>query len=215
MNKAQFINQSSLNTEYYTPGIFIEAARQLMGSIDYDPASSEQANKIVKAVRFATAPGWIDVKEQADGLPTRCYKDGGGLDEVWQGNVWMNHPFGSRENACRPDCKKTTCQKRGFHLGNDYEGNEAWIHKLIGQYKDYLVKKAVMICFASTSESWFTPLLDYPLCWVTGRVNYLDPVSLLPIKGATKGSVIVSFGNSTADFKRCFSKFGKVHAPVW
>ena len=76
MNNAQLINQDSGNFEYYTPIEIVEAARNVMGSIDLDPASSAMANKRIKATRFYSC---------------------GGLDKPWFGNVWMNHPF-SREN---------------------------------------------------------------------------------------------------------------------
>lgn len=76
MNNAQLINQDSGNFEYYTPIELVNAAREVMGSIDLDPASSETANKLIKATRF--------------------YSENG-LDKPWFGNVWMNHPF-SREN---------------------------------------------------------------------------------------------------------------------
>lgn len=67
--------QTSGKWEYYTPKPIVEAARQLMGAIDLDPASSERANNlIVHAERFYTA------KDNGLALP-------------WTGRVWMNHPF--------------------------------------------------------------------------------------------------------------------------
>lgn len=41
---AQLINQTSGNTEYYTPIDIVDAARYVMGWIDLDPASSALAN---------------------------------------------------------------------------------------------------------------------------------------------------------------------------
>lgn len=79
MNAAQYINQTSGKTEYYTPVEIVEAARRTMGSIDLDPASSTKANQIVGATRYFT---------EADD----------GLAQVWSGNVWMNHPFGRESN---------------------------------------------------------------------------------------------------------------------
>jgi len=75
MNAAQLINQDSGDCNYFTPGFIIEAARVTLGGIDLDPASSEAANKSVRASVFFT---------------------GRGLEQPWCGRVWMNHPF-SRE----------------------------------------------------------------------------------------------------------------------
>lgn len=80
MNAASLINQTSLETEWYTPSFIIEAARKAMGSIDLDPASSVEANKIVNATHIFT-------KEQD------------GLRQSWtQKTVWLNHPFGRQSN---------------------------------------------------------------------------------------------------------------------
>ncbi len=63
-----------MSNEWYTPAPIIEAARVVMGSIDLDPASSELANKTVKAMRYFT-------------LATD------GLMQPWSGNVWLNPPY--------------------------------------------------------------------------------------------------------------------------
>jgi len=76
MDNAQLINQDSGDYEWYTPPEILQKVRELYGVIQLDPASSEQANKIVKAVMFYTENG---------------------LEQNWYGDVWMNHPF-SREN---------------------------------------------------------------------------------------------------------------------
>jgi hypothetical protein len=55
--------------------MYIEAAREVMGSIDLDPASCEQANRTVKATNYYT--------EKDDGLK-----------QNWHGNVWCNPPYG-------------------------------------------------------------------------------------------------------------------------
>ena len=75
------IGYNSGNNEWYTPSVFIEAARTAMVSIDVDPASSEIANRVVKADRFFTA--------EDDGLA----KWWGRYDGVDPSNVWLNPPY--------------------------------------------------------------------------------------------------------------------------
>jgi hypothetical protein len=65
----------SLSNEHYTPGVYIEAAREVMNGIDLDPASCAEANEVVRAKRFFS--------ESDDGLS----KD-------WRGSVWLNPPYG-------------------------------------------------------------------------------------------------------------------------
>jgi len=71
---------SSASNEWYTPPEIIEAAREVLGEIDLDPASSEEANKTVRAARFYT-------------------KEDDGLSKAWEGRVWMNPPFGGMSEA--------------------------------------------------------------------------------------------------------------------
>lgn len=60
--------------ERYTPPRYLEAARQVMGVIDLDPASCVIANQNVKATKFYT-------------------EEENGLTKEWRGNIWLNPPY--------------------------------------------------------------------------------------------------------------------------
>lgn len=64
--------------EWMTPPHIIKAARSVFrGTIDLDPASSPEANKIVKADKIYSLS---DAAEDGATLP-------------WHGNVWLNPPY--------------------------------------------------------------------------------------------------------------------------
>ena len=66
---------SSKSNEWYTPPIYIEAARIVLGGIDLDPASCREANGHIRAATYWT-------------------KEDDGLSRPWAGTVWLNPPYG-------------------------------------------------------------------------------------------------------------------------
>ena len=68
--KAEFTG----NEEWYTPPQFLEAARDVLGQFDLDPASSDAAQKHVQAARYFD-------------------KEHDGLGFEWRGRVWLNPPY--------------------------------------------------------------------------------------------------------------------------
>ncbi len=72
--KQVHVSNNSGNNEWYTPAEYVEAAREAMGGIDTDPASSKIANRTVRAKKFFTELN-------------------SGLDAKWGNRVWMNPPY--------------------------------------------------------------------------------------------------------------------------
>ncbi len=60
--------------DWHTPAEYLDAARDVLGAIDLDPASSEAAQRRVQAERYFTP-------------------EDDGLEHEWAGRVWLNPPY--------------------------------------------------------------------------------------------------------------------------
>lgn len=178
LTTAQLINQDSGKTEYYTPVYILEAAEKVMGShindlgqkfrFELDPASSDQANQYVHAMRLFD-----------EGL--------NGLNHSWNAKtVWLNHPY-SRAT------------------------NRDWINKAVNEYNRGNVGQLCTITWASTSEKWFHPLFNFPICFFGHRIKFIDPNRTLT--GATKSSCLTYMGPNVDKFIRVFGLIGHVMIP--
>lgn len=72
--KTQAVLQSG-TPEWWTPKKYIDAVHKVMGDIDLDPASCEEANKTVMAKQFYSP-------------------EDDGLSKEWEGRVFLNPPYG-------------------------------------------------------------------------------------------------------------------------
>ena len=102
--------------EWYTPPEYIAMAREVLGDIDLDPASSRAAQKIVGAKVFYT-------------------KADDGLTKEWHGRVWMNPPY-SQPDIARFVSKMVTEVRAArvtaaIMLTHNYT-DTAWFHENAG-----------------------------------------------------------------------------------
>jgi ParB family chromosome partitioning protein len=130
---AAHVAHNSGDNEWYTPEEYTELARQVMGSIDLDPASCVEANKVVRAASFYS-------------------KDDNGLEHDWFGNIFMNPPYS------QPWIQKFV-EKLSIHL-NDGSVPQAVVlvnNATETQWGQLLLKCASAVCFPGGRIKFWHP----------------------------------------------------------
>ena len=96
--------------EWYTPAEHIRAAREVLGSIDLDPATHTHAQATVRAGNFYT-------------------KDDDGLKYDWHGTVWLNPPYSQPAEFVSKLCAEYQAGRvtSAIMLTNSYTDTE-WFH---------------------------------------------------------------------------------------
>ena len=142
--------KSSKSTEWYTPQPIIDAAREVLGRIDLDPASSEIANRVVRAEQYFTI-------EQD------------GLRQEWRGHLWLNPPYSRKAGAFVK--KAFEAHVRGqvteaILLLNGYSYDASWFWPMWG----------FTLCFARNRIDFYSP--DGPSKYTSGHGSvfiYIGP----------------------------------------
>lgn len=127
------VSYNSGNNEWYTPWDIVEAARDALGAIDLDPASSDAANEVVKAASYYTL---------ADD----------GLTKPWCGRVYMNPPYQTglieRFTARLRECFDRNEVSEAIVLVNNATETK-WFQ--------YLVASASMLCLPGGRIRFWSP----------------------------------------------------------
>jgi len=193
------ILNSSESTEWYTPAPYVEAARNVLGGIDLDPASCEEANKTVGAsVYFTPEPYVKDSIAPAvctDGLSEPWYIED--FDNRWApSRVFLNPPYGflTAADYIPPCVKKTDLCKR--LLASFGKGSAAfvWSWYLLNEYRAGRVGSAILLVNHVPSEQWFHPLKQFPICETDHRIKFNSPTRGASV-GVGPGDSAGSHGN--------------------
>lgn len=149
--------------DWYTPIECIEAAREVLGSIDLDPASSKAAQEAIRAEVYYT-------------------KELDGLSQPWFGRVWLNPPY-------------------------NMPLIEQFVDRVVDSYESGEIDAAIVLTNNSTDTGWFHRLVDYPVCFTRGRLQFWNGDDRLATR---QGQAIFYLGNNVNLFTSTFGKFGVI-----
>ena len=109
-----------------------------------------------------------------------------GLSRVWSGRVFLNPPYGKTGNR---------------------SNQEIWSRKLVDDYEEGFVVRAVLLVNAATDTAWFQALARrYPICFIAGRVRFWRPDT--PANSPTHGNALVYFGTELGLFSAVCNDLG-------
>lgn len=182
--------------EWYTPSPFVEAARTVMGAIDLDPASHEEANRTVKAARFFD-------------------RETNGLRQEWHGRAFVNPPGGEVANFWN----------RMMHQWRLCNLDQAvWIGYSLEQLQTLQISADGGRPGSMLVAAYQTPL-DFSMCVPRRRIAFVENeakraerVEKLIAAGKTPNqksqpshaNYITYLGTNKDEFSRVFSQFGQV-----
>lgn len=172
----------SESTEHYTPAYIVGAARRTFGEIDLDPASSKEANHLIKAKKIFT-------------------RQDNGLKKTWHGRIFLNPPGGLCDDqgrkVIRGSAHRLPCTQSGacgLEPGHTHKrvtsSAKKWWEKLAREYVQGRVKSAIFIGFSIEVLQTTQDLLEDPELFVPAECPLCIPKSRIPFdKWTSKGRV--------------------------
>ena len=166
------------------------------GSIDLDPASSENANSIIQADRFFT---W---KEN-------------GLNQPWKADsVYLYSPKSTLNGAEQP--KDTRLFRKNLRFKKSAQrvwlelAYNKWLRNEFGQGIIFLTSSEVALLV--TQKIGF----DFPLCILSERPKLLHEQTLKPVQAKVFGFIYylpsqLNYENSIRSFSEHYSNLGRVY----
>ena len=109
-----------------------------------------------------------------------------GLTRTWFGRVYLNPPYGRV-------------------IGS-------WVGKLVSEFRAGNVHSAIALVPARVDTAWFGELYGFPVCFVRGRLRFLDR-ERKPQGSAPFPSAIVYMGTEFERFRSEFGSLGNIYIP--
>ena len=182
---------SSVSQLWYSPVDFVNAAREVLGPIDLDPASDAFGNDIIQAKRFIT--------KEDDGATAQWVQAGEGPV-----SIWMNPPGVIPRRKPNPFLPENRPLPKLF-----------W-NRLLALREAGDLRHAIVAVFSleqlRMSQKWSAPMLHFPLCLPVSRVKW-NPPSGFRARNPTQSAAFVyvpGTENKTEEFRAAFRRFGFV-----
>ena len=145
-NAASLARHTSRSTsEWYTPAEYIEAAHEVMGGLDLDPASNQIAQRRVRATQ------WYGLdhpeEDRRDGLSPDVDWHVAPFDMPNQMRIWLNPPSPPRR----------------------------WWGRLVASVGVAGIYLSYSIEAVQQSQGWRVPMTAYPICIPRLRIRYETP----------------------------------------
>ena len=171
---------------WYTPQIYIDAAREVMGDIDLDPATDERVQKRIKAKKYYTVHS-------------------NGLIHNWRGRVWLNSPY---EPKLLEFAKKALDEYKSgrvtemIFLTHTEATYSSWFQKL--------GEASTVICFHKNRIKWIGDHTAYMQKdnEKPKEVHINDENLTFDADYSIHGSVFFYFGKNPMKFCKIFRKWG-------
>jgi hypothetical protein len=205
VSSAQSAKHSSASVEHHTPPDIVEAARSVMGNIDFDPATTGEANGI--AIR---ADLW-------------CSAIDNGLLQEWSGKTFLNPPGGKCDLAGRA---VTHVKGSGYFYSDGsactkstQSSTKAWWGKLCAEWSEGRVEQAIFVGFnmeiLQSSQGGTWSCMDFPFCIPKKRIAFCKLVAgkLEPAEQPTHGNALV-YLPPRARVREATKKFVEVFTPI-
>lgn len=185
MNQPMQVLTSHASEAWFTPPVYVELARQVLGGIDMDPASCPQAQRTVQALM------WLGPEhprpELRDGLALNWGGDFGGPT-----TVFLNPPY-------------------GVARGQSNQG--IWARKLITEYEAGRVSSGILLVNSTHGYRWYEELWTaWPCCCVRERIRFLRPDGTQGGQ-AKRGQSFLYLGPDVGRFRAVFAGVGRVLLP--
>lgn len=110
-----------------------------------------------------------------------------GFKHQWPGRLFVNPPYGYGDNGEGVNSRRC-------------------VQYLIEQYESGITTEAILLIRASNRFNWFTPLTNYPICFVTHPIEFYNQEDTG--EQSPYDSAFVYFGRNEDAFEREFRQFG-------